>query len=361
MVTLELNKMIGILTFIGTQSHGACLQAYALKKKITGLGYEVSIIPYQCPELKREMDKRLPTSGGNLKNRIGNLIRYPIVGSRYRKFRAFEKMYLCSSELSNTIDFSKYNRIIAGSDQIWNIEVTGGDCAFFLKDVERHKKATYAASLGADAFPKEEERRYLALIDDIPIINVREKNLQLYLQEKLPGRKIGLTLDPTQLLDAAEWKNLAGDTPIIKRKYLFVHFPADRPDTWEAISKIAKEKDLEVVILSNKIKRQNGCRSIFSAGPFEYLNLIKFADFVVTGSFHTLSFSLLFERDFLCTESMIASRNSRLSSLLETAGCSDRIISKACNIQPIRFADVRERLEIARENSVILLKEACEG
>ena len=63
MVTLELNKMIGILTFIGTQSHGACLQAYALKKKITGLGYEVSIIPYQCPELKREMDKRLPTSG----------------------------------------------------------------------------------------------------------------------------------------------------------------------------------------------------------------------------------------------------------------------------------------------------------
>ena len=53
MVTLELNKMIGILTFIGTQSHGACLQAYALKKKITGLGYEVSIIPYQCPEDSR--------------------------------------------------------------------------------------------------------------------------------------------------------------------------------------------------------------------------------------------------------------------------------------------------------------------
>ena len=52
--------MIGILTFVGTQSHGACLQAYALKRKITELGYEARIIPYQCPELKKEMDKRLP-------------------------------------------------------------------------------------------------------------------------------------------------------------------------------------------------------------------------------------------------------------------------------------------------------------
>lgn len=358
---LELNEMIGILTFIGTQSHGACLQAYALKEKITELGYEAVIIPYQCPELKREMDKRLPTARGNLKKRIGNLVRYPIVGSRYRKFRAFEKKYLCPGELSNTIDFSKYNRIIAGSDQIWNLEVTGGDYTFFLEGVDKQNKATYAASLGMDSFPKEEEKRCIALIDDIPVINVREKKLREYLQEKLPGRKIGLVLDPTQILDAQKWKKLAGETPIIKRKYMFVHFPAENPESWEAISRIAKEKNLEVVVLSNKIKRRKGYRSIYSADPFEYLNLVRFADFVVTGSFHTLSFSLLFERDFLCTASMIASRNSRLSSLLEIAGCSDRVISSVDSMKPIHFADVKKRLDAARENSVVLLKEACEG
>lgn len=358
---MELYKMIGILTFIGTQSHGACLQAYALKRKIAELGFEVSIIPYQCPELKREMDKRLPTSKGSLKSRVGKLIRYPVIRDRYSKFQSFEREYLCSDALVSTIDFSAYHRIIAGSDQIWNLEVTGNDYTFFLKDVEKQNKATYAASLGADAFPAEEEEKCLAMIDDIPIINVREKRLKEYLESKLPGRKINQVLDPTQLLGAPEWEKLAGNAPIMKKKYMFVHFPADQPATWSAIHRIAREKNLEVVVLSNKIKGREGCRSIYAASPLEYLNLVRFADFVVTGSFHTLSFSLLFEREFLCTESMIASRNSRLSSLLEIAGCSERVLSSSQGITPIDYGNVTKRLAQERENSILLLQEACEG
>lgn len=56
------------MTFVGTQSHGACLQAYALQRKIRELGFDARIIPYQCRELKKEMDKRLPTAGEALKN-----------------------------------------------------------------------------------------------------------------------------------------------------------------------------------------------------------------------------------------------------------------------------------------------------
>ncbi len=353
--------MIGILTFIGTQSHGACLQAYALKKKIAELGYEVSIIPYECKKLKWEMEKRLPTCSGSLKNRVGRLIRYPVILNRYEKFKSFEKEFLCPDELSSTIDFSKYSRIIAGSDQIWNLEVTGNDYTFFLKDVRRQNKATYAASLGAEAFPIEEEKRCLEMIDDIPIITVREKKLQEYLEAKLPGREIGLVLDPTQLISSDEWARLASNTPIIKRKYMFVHAPADNSETWKEIRSIAGKKNLEIVILTNKIKGKRGCKSIFSADPFEYLNLIRFADYVVTGSFHTLSFSLLFERDFLCTKSLIASRNSRLSSLLEITGCCERVIPTDGGMVSIKYGEVRKRLEAERKHSITLLKRACIG
>ena len=170
--------MIGILTFVGTQSHGACLQAYALKRKITELGYEARIIPYQCPELKKEMDKRLPSAGGSLKKRAGTIARYPVIRDRYRKFAAFESQYLGVEKLTPEIDFSEYDRIIAGSDQIWNLEITGGDYKYFLEGIEPRKKATYAASLGTDSFSAETEEKCLSLINEIPFVNVREKSLK---------------------------------------------------------------------------------------------------------------------------------------------------------------------------------------
>ena len=353
--------MIGILTFVGTQSHGACLQAYALKRKITELGYEARIIPYQCPELKKEMDKRLPSAGGSLKKRAGTIARYPVIRDRYRKFAAFESQYLGVEKLTPEIDFSEYDRIIAGSDQIWNLEITGGDYKYFLEGIEPRKKATYAASLGTDSFSAATEEKCLSLIDEIPFVNVREKNLKEYLEKKLPDKRTGLVLDPTQLIEADKWKKLAGDKPIRKKKYMLVHFPAEDAGTWESIRGIAKKKGLEVVFLTNQVKIKRGCRCIYAADPFEYLNLVRYADYVVTGSFHTLSFSLLFERPFLCTKAMIGSRNSRLASLLDLAGLSDRVLTEEWNDVPIDFVKSRERLREEREYSAALLKEACEG
>lgn len=353
--------MIGILTFVGTQSHGACLQAYALRRKITELGYEARIIPYQCTELKKEMDKRLPSARGSLKKRAGALMRYPVIRDRYRKFAAFEREYLGVEKLTPAVDFSEYDRIIAGSDQIWNLEITGGDYKYFLEGIDSKKKSTYAASLGTDSFTADTEEKCLSLIDEIPFINVREKNLKEYLEKKLPQRKIGLVLDPTQLIEADEWKRLAGEKPIRKKKYMLVHFPAGDAGTWEMIRGIAKKKGLEVVFLTNQIKTRRGCHCIYAADPFEYLNLVRFADYVITGSFHTLSFSILFERQFLCTKSMIGSRNSRLSSLLDLAGLSDRILTERWSEAPVDHKKARERLREEREYSEALLREACEG
>ena len=54
---LELNEMIGILTFIGTQSHGACLQAYALKEKITEIKTRKDVIKPEDEVTIEEEDK----------------------------------------------------------------------------------------------------------------------------------------------------------------------------------------------------------------------------------------------------------------------------------------------------------------
>ena len=129
----------------------------------------------------------------------------------------------------------------------------------------------------------------------------------------------------------------------------------------EVIREIAEKRGLEIVFLTNRIKAKNGRHCVYSADPLEYLNLVRYADFVITGSFHTLSFSLLFERRFLCTKAMIGSRNSRLASLLDLAGLSDRILKEIWNDSPIDYKKTRERLLEEREYSTARLKEACEG
>ena len=57
-----------------------------------------------------------------------------------------------------------------------------------------------------------------------------------------------------------------------------------------------------------------------SAGPTDFLSLIKNAQFVVTNSFHGLAFCIIFKKKFIiCPHS---TRNERLVSLMESCGIS---------------------------------------
>lgn len=352
--------MLGILTFLGTQSHGACLQAYALKHRISELGYEVELINYECAEIKKSMDKRKPSNAKSLKSFLGALKRYPYIKKRYKKFEDYRKEKLGVESLSSNIDWNDYDGIVVGSDQIWNLELTGNDYNFFLENVkDDKKKLTYAASMGVEAFPLENEDKCLKLVSKFSTVNVREQQLCTYLNEKLPNKKIDNVIDPTLLLSPEVWEAESPKEPIKKGRYMLVHFPANGKENWDEIYKLAKEKGLEIVFITNQIVKKKDCECLYSVSPIEYINYIKNAEIVVTGSFHTLCFSLIFNRQFYCTVASIANRNSRLVSLLSLVGCSDRMLLER-NDKNIDFETVNGILDDERSRCLGILKSMCE-
>lgn len=339
---------IGILTFVGTQSHGACWQAYALKKTIEHLGHEAEIINYHCAKIDAVKTDKYPSRASGIKKKVAACLKYPIYRSRFHKFEQFEKdmLHLGTEVTADQIE-QGHDRIIVGSDQVWNLDITGGDTTYFLPMIkDRRKKLSYAASLGTDSFDEKDEADCLRWISDLAQINVREESLRTYLSSRI-DREISSVIDPTQLLKQDEWDELAGTVPNIKGKYLYVHAPSESAENWKAIYALAELYHLKIVYQTNRIHPKKGCRCLYSVSPEEYLNNIKFAEFVVTGSFHTLSFSLLFHRQFLCTDSMIKGRNSRIADLLHLAGCDDRILSIEAidSLADIQYTTVTEALQ----------------
>lgn len=352
--------MIGILTFVGTQSHGACLQAYALKTVMEQNNYLVEIINYKCPQIAKEMTDRLKLKKYDPKSLATWTIRSYFIRNRYRKFGSFNKMFLGIDGLSDTIEYSKYNNIVIGSDQVWNLNLTNCDFTFFGADCPSSSELnTYAASLGEVAFPKESEDKCFDFIKRFNTVNVRENDLKYYITEHLKEKDVNLVLDPTLLLTKEYWNLMVDDKPIISSKYILIHYPDETK--WEEIYKLSRKMNLEIVFITNQIKPKRGCKCLYAISPIEYLNLIKNASFVVTGSFHTLCFSLIFQKEFLCTKSLIASRNSRLSNLLELSGCTERMIDLSGDLQKIDYTIVSKRIAEQRSRSIDILMSICDG
>ncbi|MCD8012437.1 MAG: polysaccharide pyruvyl transferase family protein [Lachnospiraceae bacterium] len=351
--------MIGILTFVGTQSQGACLQAYALKKKIEGLGYETELINYECPAIRTQWTDKKPSSAKSLKRFVGSCIRYPVILRRHSKFRNFETSYLNIHNYAFGIDYGKYEKIIVGSDQVWNLAITGNDFTYFLNELDDNtKKYSYAASLGVETFPIEYENECLDYIEKFSVVNVREKQLKKYLSNKVINKSINVVLDPTLLLSAEEWGKFIYKESPYKHKYMLVHYPVDTTESWNKIRSIAREKGMEIVFITNRVKSSKECHSRYAVSPIEYINYIKYADMVITGSFHTLCFSLVFNKDVYCTDSMIVERNSRLANLLDLTGCQNRKLAMY-PADPINFQDVNDRIHTEKTYSTEILKEIC--
>ncbi|MCR5719151.1 MAG: polysaccharide pyruvyl transferase family protein [Lachnospiraceae bacterium] len=50
--------------------------------------------------------------------------------------------------------------------------------------------------------------------------------------------------------------------------------------------------------------------------PVEFLEYLYYSDYVITGSFHAVCFSLLFKKDFISVQSPSAKRTGRIKDLL---------------------------------------------
>ncbi|SFK14544.1 polysaccharide pyruvyl transferase family protein [Succinivibrio dextrinosolvens] len=356
---------VGILTYHTGYNYGASLQAYALSTVINKMGISCEIINFETARFlaSREMFSRSPR---RLKEFIKIITRVPYLTQlkkRQALFDCYTNKHLPISKLyreeSDVIkNASIYDCIICGSDQIWNLSQNDAPAAnllFYLNFPKKQKRVSYAASFGKWVKEAPKYRDVIVpLLKNFDAVSVREHSGVEFLNSV--GVDACITLDPTLLLDKEDY-DLICQKRLIEHPYVLLFSWSCGNEVVTAAKKIANILKLPLInitppprALFSRITRK------LDVGPCEFLSLIKYADFVVTDSFHGTAFSTNFEKSFVS----IVSDNTpdpRMKSLLDQLQLSDHLVNTAeIDLEKISKTD----FEIVRNKKTVLRKASLE-
>ncbi len=333
---------VGILTFHDAHNYGAVLQAFALKRYIQKLGYDVKIINYHHETIPDGFPRE------------ANVERWEKFNPFIQKLIDYEtKLYTNEEDLEKLdIDFW-----ICGSDQIWNTEITRGfNKGFFLDFKTNAKKIAYAVSMGIPELPKEFEEKFKESLNQIDEISVREDSLQQYAQ-KFTTKTVEKTLDPTLLLEENDYNDFILENQYGEYILIYALGPDER--LTQIAQKLATKKGVKIMELNDKRKEDYFCEQISTAGPEEFLTLLKHAKGVVTNSFHGTIFSILFQKEFYTLTRL--NRNARMENILKIVSMEDRLIDNIEDFEQVQkqdFQKAKQALEMEKQESEKFLKRA---
>ena len=351
---------VGMLTFHKADNYGAVLQAHALQNYLIRLGCEAEIIDYR-PNIKRE-DKRLSLArklGKYFSNPIDRVKARKYARARTEKFDHFRKKNLILSEESYNGDSSMeadppyYDCYIVGSDQVWNTDLSNRSKAFYLHFVKEGKKISYAASFGKSDLGPWEDIYIRNYLDEFDSISIREKHHARILADQY-NIQAQVTLDPVFLLNKTEWKLLRRPIEDLPERYVLVYALEYSEDLFEAAEKKAAELDCQIIYIS-LIKEKIKGRTLKGIGPSEFLYAFSKAAYVCTNSFHGVSFSIIFKKDFTVIEH--SSRNMRIDNILDLCGLSHRKYSEN-DMADIDYEEVEEKINTYIQESKDYIKES---
>lgn len=376
------SKKIGLALFYSNENYGSALQAYAIQRVLAEKGLEYEIVNYRKDKSLKTIGSYLPQLfiGFVLKRKIRLLLRSFLasflkndiadgVAKRHDAFVRFRNQYFVVSKpvlgwknlQKRAID---YSMVIVGNDQVW-APICLGQHFFTLEWVPNSiKKVAYGSSFGVSEIPKIQLKATKKYLNRIDSISVRENAGQQIVQD-LIGQNVPVVLDATMLYNAQEWESIAGLAPIVSGKYIFCYFLGEN----ENHRKFARQLQIKVGMKIVCIPHLNGFTksdvnfgdvTLYDIDPGQFINLIKFSEFVCTDSYHATIFSILHNRQFFNFKrykSEKGSINSRLETLLTALNLMfyqvDESISleDALALKSIDYKTVFEKLEKLKKES----------
>ena len=346
---------IGTITFHGSQNYGSVLQAYALQEYVVRLiNYYQILCDYQIINYRSEAQKKIyqapkPDKAKNLVKWIMYLPYKRQLDMQYRKFEAFITDYLhptaefsCSDRLPEIA--SRFDALIAGSDQIWNVRARDFDTAYLFSAC-LNKKISYAASLGPLSidWKNYHTEDYSNLLNSFSSVSVREKKSLDMLREILPKKHIEILPDPTFLLDEYAWRKIQSD--MNPGKYILFYCLEPSAEHIRIAKFVSKRIGLPVVTTKyrNKYDYFNLFIKQYDAGPCDFLSLIDHAAVVLTSSFHGTVFSLIYQKPFYVINGM---EDGRIRDVLKLFGAEK-------NNLPFGIQDIEPPLTVTNTEPVI--------
>lgn len=248
-----------------------------------------------------------------------------------------------------------------GSDQIWNTNCGDFSNAYLLDFVENKSCCcAYAPSIGVTKLNVESEELLKQYITDYKKISVREKNSSCYLANMI-GRNVDTVLDPVFLLGKDEWDKVAKPVDI-RENFVLGYFIGDVAGMRKYSQALAKHYNGKVVVINQNLRDLYiGGRNVqYSAGPREFLWLIKNSSMVCTNSFHAVAFSLIFNQNFwvfIDGEARGEEKpQQRIYNITELVGLDSRIVDQnTCGDmnmdQQIDWEKVNAKLDAAIKSS----------
>lgn len=343
---------IGINTFHCAHNYGAVLQAYGLQEYLRSLGAEVYIIDYRPKYLTRPyhpLNIRLWLAKSLSKTLKKFFTEFVLYWVRRRRYNAFNKFIIDRLNLypyTAELDYSEFDAIFLGSDQIWNPRISGGNFdKFFFGEGAKCKVISYAASMGAEELTDYQKTYYTDNLHKLTEIGVREDSLNKLLQP-LTKKRIYTTIDPTLLAGRDIFENIAKN-PNIKKPYILVYEVASYPETLRMAQHIATQIDAEIVYLMSSFRSaKNLSIKDLDASPDEFVGYIKNAACVVTTSFHGTAFSIIFNRPFY-TIRQNNKADTRAHSLLNRIGLLDRFVDLTAlpTLTDVNYIDINVLLQ----------------
>lgn len=363
------DKKIRIVSFQNARNFGAVCQAYGLQQTILSLGYtDVKFLNYNPQYLKDRYNPIKTWQYLNLKTsfprKISRIIRWlsyvltTIIRNRRIEQSIKRMLRQTPHELMSAEEVveEETDLLICGSDQIWNVALTGSlDPVFFglARYCEKEQIISYAPSTEISSLTEgtiNQMANYLAAFSHV---SVREKSIKELLQPKV-SKPIEVTVDPTILCGRKAFDNITSKH-LVNKPYICVYaYTPDDELIQETIKTIPSYTQYEVhyILFSATNLSQWRDKSIHSVLTIEdFLSYIKYASYVVTNSFHGLAFSLLFEKNFIVT--WMNNKSTRTEALLKELKLNDKLIQDAACAKwgNIDYQEVNELLDTIRNAS----------
>lgn len=362
-------KKIGIITFHNSYNCGSMLESFAMQEIIKKRGGKPEIVNFSAKGQKELYSVFFRNN--SLKNIFKNIMIFPHVKKINNNNKMYEKFkndnFILSSnqfEDSALLHDDEYSKVVAGSDQIWNITIPDSDDAYFLPWVNKAKKIAYAPSFGAKNIMDfsndiEKYKNYLLSFESL---SVRENNGKKWIKE-LCGRDAEVLLDPTLLLEREDYDKICDNSYTPKEKFIFLYCPAFNRKVCEYVKKISDKYKLNVVAWSTKSFYFKGIRTFgFKLVPYEspalYLNLIKNAEIVITTSFHGTIFSTIYRKKFITVKNGdMYGNDDRVITLLKQLKLEDRLLPYEFEdnydyLQDIDYKKYDEELNLLKKKSI---------
>lgn len=271
---------IGIFTITDAINYGAFFQMFAFARYLSAGGADVTV--YHC---------------GNSIRR--NFVKY----FSYSPVRQYRKIMLLSSYLRDrsAIKVAKYNGekldvAMLGSDEIWNLQNDSFDRfgQYYGLGLNSKKIIAYAPSIGfADPEFLINDIKFVEGLNNIDTILVRDQSTR-YVAERITSTAIEQVVDPTILFD--DWSAVGVDAPILDCNYILFYGYSSDPPFKRVLLDFAKSRGLKVISAGHHT--HEWCDKNYPASPFEFLQLIRCAEFVFTSTFHGTVLATLLNKQF---------------------------------------------------------------